>query len=173
MEALARRFVAVVDLDDLPDGWLTHTTNPGGYPARPEGTEFRVCDFQQLSDAVTERMFGDIPEEPSWRLKKEIYELLSEAHDKAYKSAWASVLPDLDDPATVGLLPHVARKLWGIPTLYARPALWDVRGEALEGQWEVRSYPDSGTPKKLQSVWMGTELEAWISCIELAGARCG
>jgi hypothetical protein len=168
MTALARRLVAVVDLDDLPDGWLTHTTKPGGYPVRLGGTEFRVCDFQQLSDAVTEQMFGEIPEEPNWRVKKEIYDLLSKAHDEAYEAAWDSVTPDLDDPATAGLLPHVARKLWGVRTLYVRPALWDVRGEALEGQWEVRSSPDSETPKKLRARWAGSELEAWISCIELA-----
>lgn len=113
IETLSRRLVACIDLGDLPDGWRTCTTHPGGYPQRPAGTLLRVDDFEQLNDAVTEGMFGPIPEYPHHNLPEDMHRQLMEAHDQGSAAAWASVLPDLTDAATLGCVEDLLRARTG------------------------------------------------------------
>lgn len=150
---LSQRLVACIDLEDLPDGWLTHTTNTGGYPSNPAGTPFRVLDYAYLSDAVTEQMFGPIPERPHHNMPEETYAPLMKAHDDAYEAAWGNVLPDLEDAATIGCVLALLRTTWKDP---------NISTMADRGGWEVTGSP----PTRSRSLGRSTEAEALVSAFE-------
>ena len=101
MSDLARRAMACPRWRWMP-GMLTHSTHLGGFPCCPAGTPIRVDTLSALEDCVVERMFGSIAPEPSHRHPD--FERLCALHDAGMEAAWARVLPDLADPATIGCL---------------------------------------------------------------------
>ena len=71
--------------------------------------------------------------------------------------------PDLDDPATLGCLEHLARKAWGEDYLIEVVIEWAdvawievVRIEPRDGSAEPRTFGDSG------------RAEAWVAALEAA-----
>ena len=112
MSDLARRAVTCPRWRWMP-GMLTHSTNPGGFPCCPAGTPIRVETLRALEDCVVERMFGPITPEPSHHHPD--FERLCALHDADMAAAWARVLPDLADAATIGCLLALVREAWGLP----------------------------------------------------------
>lgn len=153
MMALAERAVKAADWDDV-EGWLTHTTHAGGYPKCNAGIAIRADSNGSLSDAVVEGMFGPITWEPSHHHPD--FAALYEQHERDIEAAWARVLPDLSDFATIGCLLALVRKKHGPEVFFCPTAM-------VADLW--RGYRSTSEPWPF--VTGKSEVEALVSALEV------
>ena len=155
MSDLARRAVAFPRWRWMP-GMLTHSTHAGGFPCCPAGTPIRVDTLSALEDCVVERMFGPITPEPSHHHPD--FERLCAPHDADMEAAWARVLPDLTDPATLGCLLALVREAWKDPGATCAPV---VSGQIHLEDWEIVWY----APHLDREIRGATEASALVAAL--------